>query len=385
MSRRILLLGDVNSIYIKHLIEKDLLREGWSIILLDIYKTERANINYLKTIGVHYCYIVPKLFESVNVLHLQGLWIRLFSLIASMRLFVNYRNIDTINIQYINVYALKIARLMRPITKTIVYSFWGSDLLRQSQRVLKKVYPPYFLYADKITFDSLRMISKFNDLYGDSFNAKLEYIRYGNDNIDRIQKVREQFSKEEIKQKMSFPIEKTIIAIGYNAKMEQQHDRVIQTLGNIDDKVKNNLHIVIPFAYGVSSNSYKNKLESLLIENHFNYTFITDFLPSDTIPLLYLGVDIFIHAQTTDAFSQTLVNYLCAGAKVFQGLWLHTEEIDRYSLPIVEFNTFENLYSHINASLTKRLIKQTDVNNCLFRYENSDEATIRWNRILNGL
>lgn len=303
MRKKILLIGNPKSTYISQYIEEVLTPLGFDV------------------------YLQPNVTKFFYDIHTQN----------------KHAPFDFINLQFIAPPGLLKVLLAKKHKGTKLFaSFWGSDLLRASKRTL--FYVRLFLNRfDHLTADAYLMVDKYNQVFPKAKN-KLDIIYFGVSLLPYIDRWIEK--KDECRQFFGIPKNKTVIAIGYNSSWEQQHDKVIASLDSITDKSK--YFIVLQCTYGNNSSEYDIRLKRIVENSGFEYKIITDFLSIDNLAMLRTIVDIFINAQTTDAFCNSIKEYMYAKTQIISASWLHYPEIDMFPLHINEFSDFNEIPSLLN-------------------------------------
>lgn len=249
-----------------------------------------------------------------------------------------YGPFDYINLQFVDPPGLLRVLLAKKHKGTKLFaSFWGSDLLRAPKRSLRFV-GLLLDRIDYITADTYLMVDRYNQEFPKAKN-KLDIVYFGVSLLPYIDRWIEK--KDECRQFFGIPKNKTVIAIGYNSRWEQQHDKVIASLDSITDKSK--YFIVLQCTYGNNSSEYNIRLKRIVENSGFEYKIITDFLSIDNLAMLRTIVDIFINAQTTDAFCNSIKEYMYAKTQIISASWLHYPEIDMFPLHINEFSNFDEI------------------------------------------
>lgn len=153
-------------------------------------------------------------------------------------------------------------------------------------------------------------------------------MKWGSETIDYINEHLDSISTEDAKRK--FGIEgKYVITCGYNAFKEQRHDEIIESMGNIKDRLPSNYLLVFPFTYGNSNRyNYMLSLEEKCKQLGLNTLFIYDYMDVQDVFRLRMSADLFIHVQATDAGNSTLDEYILCGKKIIHGSWIHYKKAD---------------------------------------------------------
>lgn len=272
--------------------------------------------------------------------------------------------IDVVHIHYIKLGYYRAIKKMRKRIKKVILTAWGSDLLRLDNKFNTKM-KKFIESADIISAgtDNLKNFVV-NTLYINE-TSKIREPKFGSPVIEEIGYLKKNDGK--YKDKIGADSSQFVIACGYNGGPEQQHIKIIQALGEMDNIYKPHVFIHIPVAYGLSSD-YCDVLEKELDKLGISYNLDKTFYNPREMAAIRLATDIFIHAQTTDASSSSVFEYIYADAVLVNGKWLHYPEIDEYGLSIKEFNEFSEIIDIVE--------------NILDNYKKEQEKVKRNNEIL---
>lgn len=252
---------------------------------------------------------------------------------------------DIAQIHYVSPSYLRYYLYLRKKFKKIILWFWGSDLYRQ-RKILLKIMFPLFNSADKICFATDAMASDFF-----RFFPKLKYkdyrLRLGLPVLDIIDGINKQ-DLDFFRNRLKIPENKKIVVVGYNARPEQQHIKVIDSLPS---RILSDLFIIFPWTYGSTGIEYETLLLKSVKQKTINYIFIKDFLSMKDIACLRCITDVFIHVQTTDALSGSMLESLYAGCNVITGSWLPYKILDDLNIKMIKVNSPEEVGKVIDCAL----------------------------------
>ena len=347
---KFLLIADLNSSYTIQFIENVL-----APLDFDIYIPRRINNlkDETKQLITKLNIKIIKYYEKEDCLlfKIPKLGLRIRELLNILNI-LKVKDIRFVHIQYVTkidlftAFAAKSKRIKR------FASFWGSDLLRQEESYLKEE-KKYLDKLDYISADSYMMESRYNEVFYNAKN-KLDIIYYGVSLIDYIKKLDSDI--ENCKSSFGFPQNKKVIAIGYNAIKQQQHDKVLEALASIENK--NDYYLVFQMTYGcLSDKDYLPRLLNAIEKSGFEYRIIKDFLSMDDLAKLRIATDIFINAQTTDAFCNSIKEHMYAKTQVISATWLHYPEIDMFPLYLNEFSEFSEIPKLLNQTISNEKLE----------------------------
>ena len=342
-------MGSLKSPYITQYIENVLEPLGFDIYMQvpnedKIYASEfltKHKINYIKhhskSEGI--IYRVP-----ILGLILQ----RLYNLFAIIKI----KPFDFIHLQFVTMNELIRMVIARSKKTKCFASFWGSDLLRVDEKKLKKE-QKFLDRLDFISSDSYLVKKRYHEIYPTAKND-LEVIYYGLTFIDVINKFANDIKG--CKKYFDFPVNKKIVAIGYNAIKQQQHDRVLSALSNIPNK--KDYFLVFQMTYGaISDKNYQENLVKQIEDSGFEYKIFSSYLSIDDLAKLRIATDIFINAQTTDAFCNTIKEHMCAKTLIISATWLNYLELKMFPLYVNEFSDFDQIPSLMEKPISKEKLE----------------------------
>lgn len=288
---------------------------------------------------------------------------------------------DVINIQYISLQACVLVNdLHRVVSTKVITNPWGSDVYRIS-RYRRRLVQNVIDHSDYVT---IMPHTKFGDDVKRFFHVpekKCLPLCFGSDVLDQIDK--SPMTKTMAKDTLFGEHDNFIIVCGYNAAKAQNHLQIIDTLKQIKSELPPNALIVLPMTYS-KEKLYMVEVETCLKKLGVNYKIFDTYLSDENIVKLRKATDLFIHMQTTDAYSSTLHEYLLCGTTVINADWLRYHELEQYGVPYYLAN-FENLREVITTCLRDA---NNDVNNglidVLHSYKWSTQIYL-WNKLFTKL
>lgn len=334
-TKKILVLGNAESLWVKEFIEFILLPEKKAEIFVITKNSGGEFSEFYKKNSVH-------LIETdTPIKFLKNK--RLTTVINLYRKIKKERLFDVIHIHYVpaNIMSLFYSKFILKYGRVIITSFWGSDLLKNDSA--NKWQKTCVEKSNYVTVSGSILKEAFERQYGKSFSNKLRIVKFGISAFSFIDAEKEINDKKAIKKKLGIDPEKTLISIGYNARESQQHLRVVEQINTLTSAYKDKLEIVLQFGTGVCSKEYKDALIEQLKKTGIKYVFTTGFLDKKQTAILRSATDIFIHAQETDAFSASVQEYLYAGIYVVNPKWINYKELKQLGVKYIEYGNFEEL------------------------------------------
>lgn len=266
-----------------------------------------------------------------------------------------------------------------------IWTYWGSDLLRAPGLYLqwKKL---VIGKVDAVSFVTKNLAERFHEIY--SWKKEEMIVDFGNAVFDRILRLQKREGiKEECKEQFGFPAGKYSVMVGYNARVEQQHKRIIAALADVRQEVKEKMHIVYHFSYGDASAEYRRELAELTEREGFSYTVVDDFLEDEEMARFRTATDIFVHGQTTDALSGSMQESLFAGSIVINGGWLKYPEFEEMGIRDIKFQNFSDLGGILEDVVENFAARQAEAasnKEALYRANSWEILKPKWLRLLEG-
>ncbi len=192
--------------------------------------------------------------------------------------------------------------------KEYMIGFWGSDLLRADDDILKR--KKKSLDHSKVICVDAHMAKKidqfFTEYFGIGYSSKykgsIDGITNGNKDIFMLDGLTEKDIKKVESTFHDIKDKKLIVTIGYNGNPKQNQDKVLEILVKLPTELKNKIHLVFPMTYAATP-SHLAKIEKMVSDSGVSYKILDKFLTNKEICVLRAITNIFIMVQDTDAFA----------------------------------------------------------------------------------
>lgn len=300
----------------------------------------RIDILSYETDGQHYetdCYYdriytlrIPNFMRKVKIL---SIIFRHLTLLWNFRILSNY---DIVHVHYVEDYLSRFSRLFSKLMKgKLLISVWGSDFLKASDSKLRKMYNLYER-ADIISIVSDDVKDCFVDKYSNikGLSNKIVNLKFGLAPLDALHILP---SKRKDRDNIC-------ITIGYNARRNQQHLKIIKILESSIDlsSIKDRIKFIIPLTYPENI-EYIKEITDLTNNSKFTYTLLTDFMKDDEVAKLRNKTDIFIQLQETDMMSGSMLEHIAASNIVITGSWLPYSNLEKLGLVYWKIDNTEDV------------------------------------------
>lgn len=354
---KILVIANANSEWVYNFISL-FQGSGINVSLCSYYRIEQSYYNRYDQLGIHIIRS-PEYVQNYLDRYKHSFMSKVFflsSLIRTVRGFSRTSKWDIINIQYVDPHLLRVFALFPALTRKLVLSYWGSDLMRENSAVLGSITE---IVSNSLgsTFDNGDLVRIHENLYPDY--QKRSIIMLPLPILDDIERLDSEKQSEYICiDGQTIKRDKILICIGYNGRRQQQHDMVLNQLKKMNEKIKSKISLLFPFTYSVDKyDTYIDDLKVQISESGIESYIFERLLSNEDLARLRIATDVFINAQTTDAFSGSVCEALYAGGILVNAKWLHYEELDKYNLEYIEYNEFKDI-----PPIVERIIKGFDRN-----------------------
>ena len=104
--------------------------------------------------------------------------------------------------------------------------------------------------------------------------------------------------------------------------------------------------------YGVRDADYISEVDLYLKGvNISGYIILKDYMNGEECARLNCVTDVFVHAQTTDAFSASVQEFLYAGKLVLNPSWIRYDEHEERGIFYLKYDSFDLLDECINSAI----------------------------------
>lgn len=232
--------------------------------------------------------------------------------------------------------------LLARVSSRVIVSFWGSDLFDSSvYRLIVNI--PMLVRSKCIQVINSNMRATLNRKYWALFRKKIREFDFGCSVYDSIELSENKYSIDDCKSSFGTLPSKTVICVGYNSRPQQQHLRLIEVLDSLSEEEKNSIFVIVPFGYGDGGEKYLAEIKSALSVTGMEHTVLKDFMEYDRVAMLRRATDIFLYAQTTDAQSGSMMEFLYAQSIVIKPKWLEYNELDSLGIKYCTYEVFSDI------------------------------------------
>ena len=353
---KILLIADSDALWTKRAVEYLLLPAGYEIVIFPIWGHKGQFDEYYREHGV----TVYKDSHRLPVIRFIPR-VRMRARIAlNARDLAKLGPFDVVHNHYLSQRDLALGqRIVRRFHARWVCTFWGSDLLRASDRALRQMLP-YLRRCDRLTACNERMRDKLRQSCGEELYQKTRMTIWGQDGFAAIDRVLSTETREDCRAYYGIRKDSYVVSIGYSADNAQHQLEVVEALSALPKETLSHMTLVLQQTYVKRDPAYMERVRQAAEALPCQAVVLRDFLDLTETARLRLCADLFILAISTDAFAASMQEYLYAGAVFLMGDWLGYPQLDELGIPINRFHEYKELPALVQQAMNGKLQRSTD-------------------------
>lgn len=308
---------------------------------------------------------------------LKGFTVKVYRKLNRKKIISKYVKKDQIvDIQWCGHYYSNFVYEIKKNSKKVFATLFGSDFYRSTneQRAIQR---KIFEVADKVVM-GVNMQRDFSEIFP-GLEHKYLFAQYGSKRLDIIGEHGGSFKKSELRKKYGLSKDKIVVTVGYNAKPEQQHFKIVETLSRLEVSILNQMFFIFPLTYGTDKKEpYYQNLISFLEKWNVEKLVIEDKMSDESLIETKLVSDITLNFQTTDALSSSIKESLASGDVLIVGDWL----------PYDVYKKLEVFYFQANFDSLNDILENTllEIEKYKQKCERNSEAILKfasWNNLIN--
>ncbi|MBR1514739.1 MAG: hypothetical protein IJ622_10675 [Bacteroidales bacterium] len=237
---------------------------------------------------------------------------------------------DFVNIHYPTPRVHHAIFWIKRMTKNVIVTPWGSDVLRVEKesliKKLKKIYnAATCVFVDPESQLGKEVVAKF-----ECDPKKILPICWGLEFVDFIKESRPVETVEESKARFGLE-DRYVVTCGYNSRLAQRHEAIVDAVAKVKEDLPENLTLLFPFTYGrLPWTGYDRWILDKCSQYEIKGAVISEFLNNKDMYLLRNATDMFVHVQTTDAASACVMQYILCNKKIVHGSWMKYNELEQF-------------------------------------------------------
>lgn len=242
---------------------------------------------------------------------------------------LSFRKYDVVNIHFAKPALLKAMPWLRRMTKNIVITPWGSDVMRvEDENAIERMRKIYSC-ASFVT-------CSFNSQLGEAVVQKFRYdsqkmlpLCWGLEYVDYIEEAKPHKTEEEAKARFDVS-GRYVISCGYSTSPSHRHEAIIDAVNAIKEQLPENLTLLFPFTYGWGTTQYVQSIKDKCASMGINAVCVEEYLSMEDLYTLRMATDMFVHVQTTDAGASCVMQYILCHKKIVHGSWMKYVDLEQY-------------------------------------------------------
>lgn len=353
---KILLIADSDALWTKRAVEYLLLPAGYEIVIFPIWGHKGQFDNFYREHGVT-VYRDPHRLPVICHIPRVRMWARIA---LNARDLAKYGPFDVVHNHYLSQRDLALGlRVSRRFHARWVCTFWGSDLLRASDRALRQMLP-YLRRCDRLTACNERMRDKLRQSCGEELYQKTRMTIWGQDGFAAIDGILSNETREDCRAHYGIRPGNYVVSIGYSADNAQHQLEVVEALSALPKETLSHMTLVLQQTYVKRDPAYMERVRQAAEALPCQVVVLRDFLDLTETARLRLCADLFILAISTDAFAASMQEYLYAGAVFLMGDWLGYPQLDELGIPINRFHEYKELPALVQQAMNGKLQRASD-------------------------
>lgn len=345
--KRILLVGDANSFWIKRYVQFVLHPAGYSTVLFPIYGWNGSFAGDYAAMNVTVYKDEHRLPISRHIPKVR-MWRRIA---VNARSLQGYGPFDAVHCHYLSRRDLALGcQVARRSGAPLVATFWGSDLLRVEPKALRAM-SPYLRRCQAVTVFNRDHIDRIRAHCGDEVARLVRVLDFGEVVFPCIDRLADA-DRAELKARFGVAPDQLLVCIGSSASAAQQQLPALEALACMDEADLRRVTVLLQHTYCHDDPATEQKVQALARSLPCGAVILTDFLNDEDSAHLRCAADVYLHTIRTDAFSSAMKEYLYAGARVAYGDWLVYPALEELDIRLRTFSAFHQLPGLIADALS---------------------------------
>ena len=244
---------------------------------------------------------------------------------------ISRKRYDIVDIHYAKPRLVYVLHWIRKLSNNLLISPWGSDVMRvENKRAIRQLSRVYsqtkFVTVGKSSSVGQSLVNKFN-----VDPNKLVRLGWGGEFFDFIRENPNSVTTEDAKARFGLS-NRYVITCGYNTQLAQRHIDIIEAINGVKGQLPENLTILLPFTYGKTTfnDRYTEIVQTKCRELGLDAVAVEEHLDMLDLLKLRMATDMFVHVQSTDAGSRSVMEYVLCNKKVVHGSWVKYAYLENY-------------------------------------------------------
>ena len=267
-----------------------------------------------------------------------------FALLKALK--QNNAKYDIIHFQWITPQAVLNSDRYKKYTKYIVATFWGDEpnnfKLLTSSNLYNRLLFKFIKNSDCVLGANASKF--FCETLFKQLQPNFQWALLGSTPMDHLHNELTTKSREDAKNEFGISTDKITIAICYSGKSLHQQVRIINQIKSSPyyNVFKDKIQLLVPMTYGCGID-YCKKIESMLIDLGIDYKIYYDtYWSNEKVATFRLTADIMLQLAQSDAASNSIREFLCAGSVMMAGGWLRYDVFKDEGFKFIQIDNFDD-------------------------------------------
>lgn len=243
------------------------------------------------------------------------------------------------------------AHTLRSKCNAWLCSVGGSDLYRDSSKLFYRLFQKRIIrYASGFSSENTDTKNLFEKKYGDiADNKPHNIIPFGIDILEEFGRI--DYSKiSSIKAKYNIPDGKVVVMMGTNARTQQQHYKLLDSINKLDSKYREKICLLVPLTYS-GTQDYIDAVISAVSKSDIESSILTRFMSAYEMAEIATCTDILIHVQTTDQLSSAMLANMYCGTVVIAGSWLPYQDLIDKGIKFLQVDSINEVTNRLASTI----------------------------------
>jgi hypothetical protein len=238
---------------------------------------------------------------------------------------------DVVNIHYVSEDFAALAPSLKRRGKALISSVWGSEFLRATDAALNALSRTFDL-TNIVTSNNPEVSGKMAAWRGDRKDS-IRIVRFGLGSLDRIAEIMADESREETHRRSDIPLDKLIVACGYNAGPAQNHGVMAEALRLLTPDLKAKFFALVPLTYPANA-GYVSEVRRQFESSGVAFRIFDKMQDMDTVCRMRIACDAVVNVQSTDSLSASIQEHMFVGSRMVVGKWLPYGVFEEMGVPL---------------------------------------------------
>lgn len=248
-------------------------------------------------------------------------------------LWLHLRNrFDIVDIHFVKPYIKYAMPIIKRMTKNVVITPWGSDVMQIENEKVIQALTKIYSQAKYVTVSKESQIGQCVMTKFKVDPNKMVKLGWGGESFDYMQENLNIVTTENAKERFGLR-GRYVITCGYNMRKTQRLEEIVSAIYSVKNQLPENLTLLFTLTYREVAAMRREYWQTVINKGKalgFDIVLVKDYLNIPDLLKLRMATDIFVHVQTTDAGSRSVMEYVLCNKKVVHGSWNKYLYLEKY-------------------------------------------------------